>query len=696
MERRITYGLSLLVGLAAVLWILPLPVLWGGGPGWLSPGPDQAQSLTGHLAFQADGWRWPLLQVDRLFWPHGISLALVDSNALVSLAAKVWTRVTGAGPENWLGAFIGLCWLLQPVAAAYAARGLGARAVGAVAAGVIAVAWPALMFRMMHLNLCAHFLVLVALGMAFRGVRAAPGRGWWVACWGLLAVAVLVHPYLFQLCAAVLAAVPLQAALRREGGRRAGWRREALLYLGAGVFAVALLRVLGGPIGGGDKGFVFFSMNLVSPFWPQRSGVFGAGLPIVDATGGQYEGLNWLGAGCWLLLLAGLAGAVVRRAVPRPALVLVLVLAGLAALSLSSVVYAGPIRVVNLGTKPWEDVFGSFRSAGRAFWPVGYALMLGGVALVERLPRRLGWAVFAAAVGLQVVDIGPLQRDARAAWANGSGIEVPSVPAGSTLFTVAPHPGCAKEMPTKWGAPEMLLDAVRQGARTGDIGLGRSPPWFACERVVADALELPLLKGESRAFFGPLAAEVRPERLGGACWRTVGVRVGAQAGPVVLCAEVAGPGELVAAGAAPLPLALPANLAGEGLRGVLGFGWAMAGGVAWSEGPRSTLLIPVSPGVAGTVVLRAAGVGGTAGEARRVTVMAGREDVGAVSLPDGAQTEVSLGYPASATASGMLRLAFDMTRPVDPSRRGLAAPVQRAAIVLHALTVTGRGAAATR
>ena len=587
------YAAALGLGVAAMLLVLPPEILWGAGAGWHPPGPDQAQALTGHLAFQADRWRWPLLDTGTLFWPHGISLALVDSNALVSLLAKAWVSVRHTGPENWLGAFIGACWLLQPVAAVYAARGLKAGPAGCLAAAVLSVAWPALMFRMMHLNLCAHFLILVALGLAFRGLAARPGRAWWGGALAVLLVSILTHPYLFQLCAAVLAAVPMQAAIRRQPG----WKTDAGLYLGAGVLAVLLLMGISGPIGGGDKGFTFFSMNLVSPFWPQRSGLFGD-LPIVDATGGQYEGFNFLGTGTILLLIASAGAYAARRTMPRPSLTLCLILAGLTMVALSSVVYAGPYRLLNLGTKPWEDIFGSFRTAGRAFWPVGYAIMLGSVAVVDRMPRRFALPLLATAALLQLADIRPLWRDARTAWSNGSGIVVPAVPPGTTLFTAAPHPGCAKEMTTKWGAPIMLLDAVRGGARTGDIGLGRSPNWFSCERVLSDALELPLLQHEVRAFFGPTVEHVRPSLLGGPCRRTGGVHANGQSGPVMLCGEGA-EGEPVTAELLPPPVRLPLVTDAASLLSLLGSGWRVqADGAAWSEGPRSTLLIPAAPGPA--------------------------------------------------------------------------------------------------
>jgi len=161
MQRAATYVLALLTGVAAALLVLPMETILGAGPGWEAPFRDQAQSLAGHLAFQADAWRWPLLRTETLFWTHGVSIALTDSSPLVSLAAKLWVTLTGRAPVNLLGVWLAACLVLQPVSAAYAARGLRLGLVPCVAAGVLAACWPALLFRMGHVNLCGHFLVLL-------------------------------------------------------------------------------------------------------------------------------------------------------------------------------------------------------------------------------------------------------------------------------------------------------------------------------------------------------------------------------------------------------------------------------------------------------------------------------------------------------------------------------------------------------
>ena len=665
-----------LVGLAAALMLMPVDAMLGHGPGWLFPTGDLAQSLTGHLAFQSDRWHWPLLAAHTLFWPQVVSLALVDGNPLLSLLAKLWDTLTGNGPGNWLGACLAACWILQPVAAVYAVRALTAARGAAIAAAVLSVAWPALLYRVGHPNLCAHFFILTALGATLRGLE---GRVRWPCMSPLLLAALLFHPYLFLLSAVLLTAVPLDGLLRR----RTGWWRDAAGWAVAVACAVAVFVLLGGPTGGGDKGFATYSMNLLSPVWPQRSGVFGADLPLLDATGGQYEGFNWLGAGTLLLVVAALA-AVIRRDVGLPRRGLVVVLACLALMSLSSRVYVGQRLVLDLGTRPWEDIFATFRASGRAFWPVGYAVLIGACVAVARLPRPLAGSLFALAILLQVVDAAPLGVALRRGFET-AGLPpalLPAIPAQTRLFTIAPFPGCMRDGPPKAEAPTILLAAVRAGAWLGDSGLGRSPAWFACERVLTDAVELPLRPGEVRAFADAAQDNVNPALLGpgAACRRR---------GEMTLCGRDVDlpPWTPVAARSLGPAVGLPAHLAGTGLQAVLGASWRPGGdGSFWSEGPRATLLLPLTGSGRVRITLHGDGLAIRAHALRKVTITAGHV-VTEASLPDeGAGTMV---VETDVPADGLpVRLALDVFRPIDPLRRGMTdAPVRRAAIRLSAIDV---------
>jgi len=486
--------------------------------------------------------------------------------------------------------------------------------------------------------------------------------------------AVLVHPYLFQIDALVLAAIPLQAVL----DRRVGWWRDVAGLGVSGTLAVGVLRLLSGPLGGGDKGFVTYSMNLLSPVWPQLSGVFGAGLPVLDATGGQYEGFNYLGAGVLLLSGVALAGLLRHPVRWRPWRGLLVVLGGLALLSLSSRVYAGPVRLIDLGAKPWEDLFGTFRAPGRAFWPVGYALMLGAVAGVARLPARWAAAVLAVAAVLQAVDAGPLRAGARSGWEHGSGVVATAVPEGATLFGVAPYPGCTTDAVAQAEGPLMLLQAVRRGIPVWEVGVGRPPPWFNCEKLLSDRLEAPMVPGEARAYFGPAAAALRPAWLGPGVACQAGLRA-------TLCGRGL-PGFVGMEAAPPTLVAVPLRLEGAALAPVLGSGWRVAGEGVWSEGPRGTLLLAVPPGVPLLLTIRAEGVAGRPGAVRAVQVQVA--DQGAsFDLPDGQAGTMELHVPAGAVPGGLLRVVLDVNRPVDPAARGITAPVRRAAMRLLSIEV---------
>ena len=692
----IGYGLATLVGLGVVFDLLPLAVIAGGGGVWQMPSVDLAQNLIGHLAFQRGGWTFPPLLAPDLFWPHGVAIVLTDSNPLVSLLAKLLATLRGSPPINLLGFWFATCWLLQPVAAVYALRGFGCRNWEAALAAAILAAWfPALLFRVGHINLCGHFVMLLALGLSARMLdRDGCDRARdWIAPFILLTAAVLIHPTLFILSAGLLAAPPLRAVLDR------GWRgwRPVTGYLASGVLSVGLFSVLSGMIGAGGRGFGFYSMNLLSPVWPQRSGLFGPDLPVLDDTGGQYEGFNYLGGGV-LLLIAAAAVTLAVQAIRRRGTghsgydwqtwrALAIVLGAMTLVAASSEIHAGHYLLVSLGTRSWDIVFGAVQSSGRLFWPVGYTLMLGSIAVMTgRLPRGLAAVLLAGAVWLQWVDVAPLRQAARHYFADVPADIAPFViPDGTKLLTTTP--ACVSMPRSEKVAAQLQAQAMRLGARLSNVKVSRLPAWFNCESELTDAVEMPLRAGEIRVFLEPIAidrfhqtalgegAECRryPEAL--ACARDVPLTGG----------EVAPPGP-----ALPVVTLLTGGPT-EALDPILSFGWKRdARGAAWSEGPRATLqarIAGLAPGAKVVLRLKLAGIARDPSGDRPVTVRIGQGTPTLLHLADGRETEVAL--PAVVLADNLLRVSFDILRPIDPAKRpGLTAPVTRAGLRLESVTIS--------
>jgi hypothetical protein len=643
------YLLALLIGLGCALQ-LPWVMVQGGG-WWLAPGGDIAQSLLGHLAFQVDDWRFPLFRIASLMPPKGVNALLLDANPLVSLLAKLLP----GGPHNLLGWWLFACFAAQPVAAAYALRGLGERRIfPALAVAALAALMPSLWFRPMHPNLCGHFAVLLALGATLRLLRGQPGWGMAVAA---LLLGAFTHPYLLVMTAALLCAVPLQAALARNwpGLRRAGL--PLALALGGTAGLMALAGFFGA--GAGDRGFGRFSMNLLSPVAPQFSGLFGG--TMLDATGGQYEGFNYLGAGALVVV------ALAWHRPPRWMAALLMVLAGLTLLALSSRIYAGPVLLFDLGLKPWEDIFGAIRASGRLFWPVGYAALIVALAVLAARLRPMAFGLLCMlAVGLQWLDTAPLRARAYDMMASPTAALPPpgfaEAVAAATRLTFLPAAPCVMGAERDL-AQSLALVAVRLGIPVSSVPAGRMPAGFGCEAAASDAVETPLHPGELRLvlehdFLARLDA------------RLLGAGTGCLGDLPRLCGQGLG---------TPLPASLPPAMPARGqafdLRPFQAHGWAGA----WNAGPRSTLLLPAG---GGALELRLRGVALNAGGTRQVSLR----------VNDGPATEWRLADMAEVTQrillpEGAVRITFDVPRPVDPQRRGLGPVAHRVGMQLISATL---------
>ena len=192
-------------------------------------------------------------------------------------------------------------------------------------------------------------------------------------------------------------------SIERAGDRIVDLRRGRI---SSGAFGRGTGRTASAP------GFGYFSMNLASPFWPQRSGLFPGFYPIVDATGGQYQGYNYLGFGAILIsVVAIVANFVELRAKLVEHRELFAALICLLLFAVSHRVFVGNVKLLDLDYS-WrlDQVLGVFRSSGRMFWPIFYALVLFGLVNVLRYLRPASGVAFVVACCLlQLADTNPLR-----------------------------------------------------------------------------------------------------------------------------------------------------------------------------------------------------------------------------------------------------------------------------------------------
>ena len=394
--------LSVLFGMVFVRVVTPHGFIVGASSYWRTQVEDIAQYLSGYIAYMRAPWSLPLLSIPSLNWPSGTVVTFVDAIPAYSLTLKLLSTVIFV-PENPFGLWVLICFALQGAGAWFAASQLRDDDWWMLGLTVFfCVLMPSLTARMGHLSLQAHFLLLFALGLYIRTQRRQ--KSFAVAWTLLLVLAFYINLYLTAMALAVL------AACQADLFRRTGERRDLAVIAAPLVAIVASIPpMLGLAFGKAtpDTGFGYYSMNLLSPV-AQGSLI---SMPFfTDATGGQYEGYNYLGLG--LIALIALACTRLARIGAhwsRPGLFLVLVLAGCTIYALSNEIYAGPLHLLHWRVpEVARPLFETFRSSGRFFWIVSYAIVLYSVVRLTRLSPALRIGLAAAVLLVQAVDLQPV------------------------------------------------------------------------------------------------------------------------------------------------------------------------------------------------------------------------------------------------------------------------------------------------
>lgn len=384
------------------LWLVtPEGFILGVSSYWQTQLEDIAQYLSGYRAYMSGPWSLPLLAIPPLNWPHGTTLTFVDAIPAYSFALKLFDPILPI-PHNPLGVWVLICFALQGGAGWFLGRQVVGRnylLVGLCVA--LCVFMPSLTARMGHLSLQAHFIVVFALALYVRGHRTGKRQ---ILFWTLLVVfAFYVNIYLTAMSIAVMIAAAADQTLRSRRLLDLAHFAVPLVVL---VLTIPLM--LGTAFGSAvpDTGFGHYSMNLLSPIAHGNL----LRLPFyVAGTTGQYEGFNYLGLG--LLLLIGLAlwqrrQQMIKERLFGPYLVAALVLCWIYALS--NQIYLSDIHLVQ-----WDvpglliPLFEAFRSSGRFFWVVSYALVIFAIFELRRLSRWPQALVVGAVLVLQLGDLVP-------------------------------------------------------------------------------------------------------------------------------------------------------------------------------------------------------------------------------------------------------------------------------------------------
>jgi hypothetical protein len=420
------YAWAVVVACCFVAYLVPLSFL--AGHSTVSDNGDIAQHVSGWWYYARDSWHFPLLHTSRLDHPDGVSIAFTDSIPLAALLFKsLLTLFPGLFPEHfhYFGWWVGFVFLAQAVSATFLIRALGAKSILAMVVAVgFAITWPVLHARYHHTALMTQSIIIFALALYFLGQQATwTSRRVSAAFVGLNLAALTIHPYYLAFTASFFIAFLVDRAIKGES-----WllqlKRLLILFAALGV----VIWLLGytrhssyDALGYGDNGYGNdFFLDLLAPFC-------GGGKLIACGAGPVYvfpyhEGFNYLGAGLLFLIpFAILFNWRSLPAIPRQSPALALLMAGFLLYALSNRVRFNDVELFSYPLPAMlEPLTGTFRAAGRFFWPVSLFLLF--ITLASLLKKKT-WLVallLVSALVLQIKDVKPLLHHIQAESAKPS------------------------------------------------------------------------------------------------------------------------------------------------------------------------------------------------------------------------------------------------------------------------------------
>ncbi len=367
---------------------------------WLREG-DPATHYLGWLFYRNSPWEFPI----GLNSSYGLELAssilYSDSLPLLAFVFKLFSFLL---PQTfqYFGIWLLLCFTFQAV--------FGWKLVGLVThsnlirllgAGMIVFAPPMICRLHSHLSLVGHFLVVASLYLAF---NSNPQRR--KLFWGLLlAAAALVHAYLLAMVLAVWIADLVGRMFKRHMSLQSGTLEFPALVLLVGLLCwqVGYFSIRSGVISGG---FGYYRMNLLSPLDSSGWSYILRDLPQGP---GDYEGFNFVGLGTILLMIISFPAALTVKKdvfkVVRQYWYLLLLFLAFSLFAVSNAIAIGAIEFKFPLPSSLLALANVFRSSGRMFWPVFYALSFASIVMtVRNFDRRIATVVLGLGLTIQILD----------------------------------------------------------------------------------------------------------------------------------------------------------------------------------------------------------------------------------------------------------------------------------------------------
>ena len=558
-------AISLIAGFSYALLVMGPQPLNPRNVNWVAF--DPAYHYVGWELFRQDPHvHWPLTYTDRIGYPQGESIALLDLNPLLALLLKPVSFLLPE-PAQYFGLEVILVCTLQfffafrlfqllldrasrldyenlrsvpqglkPTLAGHGTARLKPapdtkqalwNLLSAALCSAFFLLAPPLNYRFWgHYSLSNQWLLVASLFTLAQAQQPSPKseRRFVISAAVLMTIAFGINPYIAVPVALLLAAGVVALLWQKRINTKQATAIFAVLVAAGFAMAYLVGFVIGGGKGYSSGGYRDFSMNLLAPFDPRgwHSLLFAR---LSEAVAGQYEGYSYLGAGVLIIAAVAVVAAIIRRKkivrpdkrwlVPLACSCLLLTL-----LAVSTRITMGAATVVDFdpGGK-LSHYFAPLRASGRLFWGPYYAI-LAAILAAPFLFFRRAWAnlLIGCMLIVQFADTASLRQ-----WVHTTISEDHPSPLKSPIWSqlgalhqnlvVLPAWQCAKNASP--GGPEGYrifgFLAVRQKMRINSYQSARYTGVaqdFHCSQAPAELTQRPLAADSAYVVTPEIAAAI--------------------------------------------------------------------------------------------------------------------------------------------------------------------------------------------
>lgn len=430
-EQHIAVFFAALAGMLIFIYLHGIDIINPRCTDWIfTKDRDLGQHYLGWAFYRNADWAFPIGLMDTLGYPHPTSVLYLDAIPLFAVFFKILSPIL---PDTfqYLGLWGLLCYMLQGALGAAICGRFTRSGLNCFLGSLLFINSPILIQRMFyHTALASHWVILLALLILLYHDKVSVSYGRSLLVWAFIAaLSAGIHQYYLLFCGVFCFAYSIYEIVVNK--RRYGFL-TCIAFIAAGLLVDYALGAFSVDVGIAAGGLGEYSFNLNAFFNPHNDSRLFGPLPMFA---GQYEGYAYLGAGVFALFLIALLGVLVDyqtrpegapgfAAELREKRLHIAVFGGICLIF--TVLALSPKATVNQRVlyelqlpELIQKLWGVFRSTGRLIWPVCYIITATAVMwCVRHQKRTVATVVLALCVLLQIYDLGPNMERRRDEYVN--------------------------------------------------------------------------------------------------------------------------------------------------------------------------------------------------------------------------------------------------------------------------------------